>query len=96
MTRNYRLAVLECDTPFPVVLAERGTYGEVFRGLLTKGLGPKADDVKLDLTKWDVVNTQEYPNIEDIDGFLLTGSSTFLEFFYIYFFFFSSKERSHC
>ncbi|RKL10514.1 hypothetical protein BFJ68_g3804 [Fusarium oxysporum] len=79
MTRTYRIAVLECDTPFPSVNEKRGSYGDIFRDLLTKGLknealSDKGKDVSLDLSKWDVVTAQEYPNIEDVDGFLLTGS----------------------
>ncbi|EXK31145.1 hypothetical protein FOXG_03473 [Fusarium oxysporum f. sp. lycopersici 4287] len=79
MIRTYRIAVLECDTPFPSVNEKRGSYGDIFRDLLTKGLknealGDKGKDVSLDLSKWDVVTAQEYPNIEDVDGFLLTGS----------------------
>ncbi|KAF4459692.1 anthranilate synthase component II [Fusarium albosuccineum] len=79
MTRNFRLAVLECDTPFPSVNEARGSYGDIFRDLLTKGLkheglGPKGSDVNLDLSKWDVVTAQSYPNAEDVDGYLLTGS----------------------
>ncbi|KAF4447494.1 hypothetical protein F53441_8978 [Fusarium austroafricanum] len=77
MTRTYRLAVLECDTPFPSVGEKRGTYGDIFRDLMTKGLkesGDKGKDVSLDLSKWDVVTAQEYPNVEDVDGLLLTGS----------------------
>ncbi|KAM0556943.1 hypothetical protein ACHAPJ_005619 [Fusarium lateritium] len=79
MTRTFRLAVLECDTPFPSVNKERGSYGDIFRHLLEKGLkdealGSKGNDVSLELSKWDVVAAQEYPKAEDVDGFLLTGS----------------------
>ncbi|KAJ4139871.1 hypothetical protein NW768_001218 [Fusarium equiseti] len=79
MTRNFRLAVLECDTPIPSVNGKRGTYGDVFRDLMDKGLkheglGDKGKDVKYEISKWDVVTAQEYPRIEDVDGFLLTGS----------------------
>lgn len=80
MTRNFRLAVLECDTPFPTVNEKRGTYGDVFRDLLDKGLkhealGDKGKDVSYEISKWDVVTAQEYPEVEAVDGFLLTGSS---------------------
>lgn len=80
MTRTFRLAVLECDTPFPSVLENRGSYAEVFRDLLSEGLkdeslGSKAKDLSLELSKWDVVTAQEYPNPDDVDGILLTGSS---------------------
>ncbi|KAM5346434.1 hypothetical protein ACJ41O_009439 [Fusarium nematophilum] len=79
MTRTFRIAVLECDTPFPSVNAARGSYGEIFRELLTKGLkhealGSKGSDVSIELSKWDVVSAQEYPNVEDVDGILLSGS----------------------
>ncbi|KAF4968800.1 hypothetical protein FSARC_3827 [Fusarium sarcochroum] len=79
MTRTYRLAVLECDTPFPSVNEKRGSYGDIFHDLLKKGLkdealGSKGSDVSLELSKWDVVTAQEYPKAEDVDGFLLTGS----------------------
>jgi hypothetical protein len=81
MARNLRIAVLECDTPFPSVLETRGQYGDVFRTLLDKGLkhetlGDKVKDVSYDISRWDVVTAQEYPNIEEVDGFLLTGSSS--------------------
>jgi hypothetical protein len=79
MTRTFRLAVLECDTPVPPVLEARGTYGEVFRQLLAKGqqgLGPKGSDVQIDISKWDVVANQSFPNVDEIDGLWLSGSST--------------------
>ncbi|KAM0351914.1 hypothetical protein ACHAPU_002428 [Fusarium lateritium] len=79
MTRNFRLAVLLCDTPFPSVNEKRGSYGDIFHHLLAgalkdESLGSRANDVTLDLSEWDVVTAQEYPNLEDVDGFLLTGS----------------------
>ncbi|KAH8729306.1 Aldehyde/histidinol dehydrogenase [Ilyonectria robusta] len=77
MTRTFRLAVLECDTPVPPVLEARGTYGEVFRQLLAKGqqgLGPKGSDVQIDISKWDVVANQSFPNVDEIDGLWLSGS----------------------
>ncbi|KAM0336558.1 hypothetical protein ACHAPQ_004051 [Fusarium lateritium] len=79
MTRTFRLAVLECDTPLPSLVQKRGSYAEVFRDLLSKGLkddslASKVKDLSLELSKWDVVTAQEYPNPEDVDGLLLTGS----------------------
>ncbi|KAF7561275.1 hypothetical protein G7046_g2872 [Stylonectria norvegica] len=79
MTQIYRLAVLECDTPFPAVAAARGSYGDIFEDLLTKGLGglgSEGSNIQLNVTKWDVVTAQSYPNIDEVDGILLTGSST--------------------
>ncbi|KAI5464825.1 class I glutamine amidotransferase-like protein [Mariannaea sp. PMI_226] len=77
MTRSFRLAVLECDTPVPPVLEARGTYSEVFRRLLTsgkEGLGARGNEVELEISRYDVVATQAYPNPEEIDGLWLTGS----------------------
>ncbi|CAM1502346.1 Fc.00g043300.m01.CDS01 [Cosmosporella sp. VM-42] len=74
MAQAFRLAVLECDTPFPAVKKIHGSYAEIFRKLLTKGLQGLGTDVQLDLTLWDVVEAQEYPSVDDVDGFLLTGS----------------------
>lgn len=80
MPRTFRLAVLECDTPVPPVKEARGTYGEVFRRLLTKGkegLGAEGEDVELEISKWDVVTAMEYPKVDDIDGLWISGSSKF-------------------
>jgi hypothetical protein len=48
------------------------------KGLKHEGLGDKGKDVNYEISKWDVVTAQEYPRIEDVDGFLLTGSSKYL------------------
>lgn len=73
-----RIAVLECDTPVDKVKAKFGTYGDIFKLLLgasastLEGLNAQSD---LEITKWDIVNGTDYPNLEDIDAILLTGSS---------------------
>lgn len=77
-----RIAVLECDTPLPAVDARynnEGYYG-VFKTLLKSsaeelGHSRLDPDTGLQITKWDVVDAQEYPKLEDIDAVLLTGSS---------------------
>lgn len=56
------------------------TYGTMFRQLLEAGakqLAEKDHGVgpELDITHFDVVNTEQYPKMEDIDAVLLTGSS---------------------
>ncbi|KAF5003544.1 hypothetical protein F66182_16121, partial [Fusarium sp. NRRL 66182] len=72
-----RIAVLECDTPVDKVKAKFGTYGDIFKLLLgasastLEGLNAQSD---LEITKWDIVNGTDYPNLEDIDAILLTGS----------------------
>jgi len=76
-----RIAILECDTPLENANAKYGGYGGVFTALLrasAKALGQpdKLDpETGLEISKWDVVNGEEYPNLEDIDAILMTGSS---------------------
>lgn len=77
MKTPLRIAILECDTPPPAVVEQYGRYGRIFTTLLeaaAKGLGlsPEQD---LDLSAFDVVTAQEYPNLEDIDAILISGSS---------------------
>ena len=81
-----RIAMLECDTPLPQTKARFGGYGGVFEFLLKRGaraLGPDVIDPDKDLkvTMHNVVgdesgNVEEaYPDLEEIDGILITGSS---------------------
>lgn len=81
-----RIAVLECDTPTPNTNAKYGGYRGVFEALLKASaraleqperLNPDTD---LQITGWDVVNGEEYPNLEEIDALILTGSSAFVTF----------------
>ncbi|KAK5006104.1 hypothetical protein LTR28_006896 [Elasticomyces elasticus] len=77
-----RIAILECDTPLDRTRAKYGGYGGVFEELLDKG----ADQLNMpdvirsgkgggmDITKWDVEKDETYPNIDDIDAILITGS----------------------
>lgn len=78
MARLLRAAILECDTPIQPVKDRYGTYGDLFENLLkaslkAQGLDPQVD---LQITKWDVVNGSVYPEPDDCDAILLTGSST--------------------
>lgn len=76
-----RIAILECDTPVDGVRAKYGGYGGVFKSLLHKAADAlQQPDVisaekGLELSNFDVVNKQEYPDLETIDAVLLTGSS---------------------
>ena len=90
--RPLRIAILECDTPAERTRARYGGggYGAVFKALLDAGAsevskvsGP--DELMLQLTYWDVVSEKRYPQIEDVDGVLLTGSR--MCFFFFFFFF---------
>ena len=77
-----RIAVLECDDPAPNVKEKYGGYGRMFKELLESGAKQLAEadhgmKPELDVTKFDVVNTEQYPKFEDVDAVLLTGSSMF-------------------
>lgn len=76
-----RIAVLECDTPVDKINRKYNGYFGVFSLLLRASANvlnqpDRLDpDSGLDITRWDVVGTQEYPKLEDVDALLLTGSS---------------------
>jgi hypothetical protein len=77
MKTPLRIAILECDTPLPDIVARYGRYDRIFSTLLeaaaeASGLSPKKD---LELSGFDVVDKQEYPDIEHIDAVLISGSS---------------------
>ncbi|KAK5688454.1 hypothetical protein LTS10_000432 [Elasticomyces elasticus] len=79
MQQPLKIAVLECDEPIGRTKDKYGGYGNVFKALLDSGadLIEDKDGVKrpeLDIRKYDVVNAEVYPKLEDIDGVLLTGS----------------------
>ncbi|RFU72777.1 anthranilate synthase component ii [Trichoderma arundinaceum] len=78
MPRVLRLAILECDTPFPKAKASRGSYGNIFQDLFELGLqnlGDEAADVQLHVSKWNVV-AGNYPRLDESDAFVITGSSS--------------------
>jgi hypothetical protein len=81
-----RIAILECDTPLKQTQAKYGGYGGVFTALLSKAADaldqPDIISSKkvLEISTFDVVNKQEYPDLENIDAVLLTGSSMFAIF----------------
>jgi GMP synthase (glutamine-hydrolysing) len=82
MAAQLRIAVLECDTPIQAVSERHGTYCDCFTRLLQAGatgqdgFTPK-QDVELLISKWDVVNTTHYPQLDDVDAVLLSGSSEY-------------------
>ncbi|KAG2420139.1 hypothetical protein HFD88_004939 [Aspergillus terreus] len=75
-----RIAVLECDTPVEKVDQKYKGYRGVFAALLHASAQAIGQPDRLDPTSglvisgWDVVSKQEYPNLEDVDVLLLTGS----------------------
>ena len=75
-----RIAILECDEPIGRTKEQYGGYGNVFKQLLSSGAAEIArkdetPEPELDITKWDVVNAEVYPDLESVDAVLLTGSS---------------------
>jgi hypothetical protein len=89
-----RIAILECDTPLPNTKARFGGYGGVFEFLLRRGaraLGGEVLDPQTDLvvTKHHVEGDDEgrlegvYPDLEDVDGILITGSRKFYFLFLV-------------
>lgn len=74
----FRLAILECDTPIDSVRKRYGSYGNVFVNILKPALEshPSKSAIEPVFTSWDVVDKQEYPDLAQVDGILLTGSST--------------------
>lgn len=78
-----RIAVLECDTPIGNTKEKYGGYGNLFKELLHNGVNEvrEKDSVEvpeLDVRKYDVVNDELYPSLEDVDAVLLTGSREFI------------------
>ncbi|OAA60616.1 GMP synthase [Akanthomyces lecanii RCEF 1005] len=74
---KFRLAVLECDVPCPGVVEFRGSYGDMFHTLLAEGMRRLPGDdaqTELEVTKWDVVNAHIYPDFDDFDGLMISGS----------------------
>ncbi|MCJ1311288.1 hypothetical protein MMC25_004959 [Agyrium rufum] len=69
-----RIAILECDTPMPTVLKKYGTYADRFRTILESGGTASSHNVTVECSNFDVVTAMEYPNLEEIDGLLITGS----------------------
>lgn len=74
-----RIAVLECDTPLEAVASRFGKYARIFSTLLNAA----ADKLKypglsskegLEISAWDIVHGDKYPELENIDAILITGS----------------------
>jgi len=74
-----RIAILECDTPLDQTRSKYGSYGGVFTALLKVGADALShpgltSSSGLEISCYDVVSEQKYPELEDIDAILITGS----------------------
>jgi GMP synthase-like glutamine amidotransferase len=73
-----RLALLVCDTTAPVVAETHGNYPEIYDTWLKAS---NVAGVPYKLTPFDIVNHPEmYPNPEEFDAVIVTGSSSRLLF----------------
>jgi hypothetical protein len=73
-----RIAILEADTPLNGTRKTYGGYGGVFTALLEAGAQHIGFPVSnLIISKYDVVEKMEYPDLESIDAILITGSRMF-------------------
>ncbi len=71
----FRIALLECDTPIQPIKERYGTYGNLFKIILNQALADTQHDIEPVFTSYDVVGAREYPDLEEINAILLTGSS---------------------
>ncbi|KAF8464160.1 class I glutamine amidotransferase-like protein [Kalaharituber pfeilii] len=76
-----RIAILMCDSPLYNTAEKYGNYGGVFAELLESSAELLRHEIPglsaafgLEITSWDINKAEEYPNLEDIDAILLTGS----------------------
>jgi hypothetical protein len=77
-----RIAILECDRPLDKTQEQYGTYGGVFRQLMERAADalnhPGLDSKNgLEISYWAIEKDNEFPNVQDIDAIMLTGSSEF-------------------
>jgi hypothetical protein len=82
-----RVAILECDIPIGNTREKYGGYGNLFKELLLKGVDEvrdrdEKDFPELDVRKYNVVDEELYPELEDVDVVLLSGSREFHLLFY--------------
>ncbi|KPM36025.1 hypothetical protein AK830_g10538 [Neonectria ditissima] len=73
MDPSFRLAVLECEAPPTPVLKMYGTYGDIVKNFLTSVV-ETATYPNLEILKWNLLSAKSFPDLDTIDGVLLTGS----------------------
>ena len=77
-----RIAIIECDKPGFKSINDRGDYGGMFTKLLQDAAPAgelKKDDMIIQVHNV-VDNTTDYPDLENIDAVLLSGSSELRDF----------------
>ncbi|KAF7553243.1 hypothetical protein G7Z17_g3759 [Cylindrodendrum hubeiense] len=73
MSSAFRLAILECEAPPAAVLEKYGTYGDIVTNLLTSAFETVSLPA-LEVVKWNIVSAESFPDLDTVDGILLTGS----------------------
>jgi len=75
---SLHVAVINCDTPVPNVLAARGQYSDIFASLLRRAteLYPDWKSTELVITAYDAVKGElpQQEELEKLNGLLITGS----------------------
>lgn len=76
MASVFRMAILETDKTPSSISDTQGSYGDIVERLLRRGFEQAEGPVpELQVTKWDVVRAQSYPQLNEIDGLFLTAGS---------------------
>lgn len=78
-----RIAILECDVVIDQIKAKYEGYTEVFTDFLKASAKALGQPERLNpengfaISRWHVVDNDEYPNLDEVDAILLTGSSMY-------------------
>ncbi|OQE95486.1 hypothetical protein PENNAL_c0002G07517 [Penicillium nalgiovense] len=81
MTPSIRIhvAILVCDTPIQPVLRKYGDYYAMFQTLLRQGfkdleISEESKDIMIEFSEHQMVGNSRFPDLENVDAILLTGS----------------------
>jgi hypothetical protein len=84
MTPSIRIhvSILVCDTPIQPVLDKYGDYYAMFQALLRQGFKDleisESKDIMVEFSEHQMVDNSRFPDLENVDAVLLTGSSMLL------------------
>ena len=71
-----RIAILDCDPLTTSIRAKYGSYGGVVTSFFQDGAQRlKLQPTQLSLSSWDVQDQPNYPDLDDVDTIVITGSS---------------------
>lgn len=83
MTPSVRIhvAILVCDTPIQPVLQKYGDYFAIFQDILRQAfkdleISEKFKDITVEFSEHQMVHNNRFPDLENVDAVVLTGSST--------------------